>query len=83
MKFIINWLYLRFVKPKHKYPPSCLIHRKTNPTLVYEIEFNWYDENMDPVSVVRDTRTQKIFSIRHYEMVEFVEYTGSNPNPGD
>ena len=80
---IINSLYLKYVKPKHKYPTSVLIHRRANASMVYEIEFNWFDENMEPVSVVRDVKTQKIFSIRSTEMLEFVEYTGSDPNPGE
>lgn len=83
IKKFIGFLFLRYVKAKHKYPTSVLVHRKTNATLVFEIEFNWFDENMEPVSIVRDVKTQKIFSIRGNEMLEFVEYTGNDPNVGN
>ena len=75
-KKAIKALYLRYCAKKHKYPPSCLVHRKLNGSLVFEIEFNWYDENYEPVSIVRDIKTTKVFSIRYLEMKEFVEYTG-------
>lgn len=73
---LIFKLYVTFCRQKHKYPASCLVRRK-NGDVVFEIEFNWYDEANEPVSVVRNVTTDKIFSIRHNEMHEFVEHTGN------
>lgn len=82
LKKLITKLYHKFCVRKHKYPPSCIIHRANNTKVVFEIEFNWYDENLSPVSVVRNVKTDKIYSVREMEMLDFVEYTGADPNVG-
>lgn len=66
---------------KHKYPKGVLVHRK-NGAVVFETEFNWYDESLEPVTVVREVKSGKIFSVNSLEMMDFVEYTGSDPNGG-
>jgi hypothetical protein len=81
MKKIIRWLFLKFCAKKHQYPPGVLVHRR-KATVLFEIEFNWYDEDFLPVSLVREVHSGKVFSIRHYEMFEFKEYAGSDPNAG-
>lgn len=81
MKKLIAKLYRRFFLKKHKYPPSTLIHRK-KATIVFEIEFNWYDEDLQAVSLVREVHSGKIYSIRDLEMLEFREFVGSDPNAG-
>lgn len=81
LKQLLTKLYIKYMLKKHKYPASTLIHRK-HAKVIFEIEFNWYDENFEPVSVVREVLSNKIFSIRSDEMKEFVEYTGSDPNAG-
>ena len=81
MKKRLRKLFRRFIAEKHKYPASTLIHRNTG-AIVFEIEFNWYDEDFNPVSIVRQLTNQKIYSIRSLEMQDFKEYTGSNFNPG-
>lgn len=81
MKQFFRNILIKFFVNKHKYPPSTLIHRKKNP-VIYEIEFNWFDESFSPVSIVREVKSNKIFSVREDEMLEFVEYSGANPNPG-
>ena len=81
LKELIERLFKKTVLKKHQYPAACLIHRRNGST-IFEIEFNWYDEDLNPVSVVREVKSQKIFSVRHLEMFDFKEYSGSNPNPG-
>jgi hypothetical protein len=81
LKSVITKLFKKYVAKTHKYPAGCLIHRRTN-SVIFEIEFNWYDEDLEPVSVVREVKSSKIFSVRYLEMLEFVEYSGSDPNPG-
>ena len=78
LKKLLSKLFFKYVRKTHKYPASCLVKRKNSDDhFVFEIEFNWYDENLEPVSIVREQRTHKTYSIRHEEMAEFVEYTGS------
>lgn len=80
MKKWLSKLYIRFFLKKHKFPPASLIHRKNR--VLFEIEFNWYDESFQPVSIVREIKSGKIFSIRFDEMLEFREYSGDDPNAG-
>lgn len=58
-----------------------MIHRK-KATVIYETEFNWYDENLQPVTVIREVKSGKIFSMQYLEMSDFKEYSGSDPNAG-
>lgn len=81
MKNLILKLIRKYILKPHKYPTSTLIQRK-NGSVVFEVEFNWFDEILEPVSIVRDIKTQKIYSVRSLEMHEFKEYTGSDPNGG-
>jgi len=71
----LNTYFRTVFLKKHVYPTSTLIHRK-KASIVYEIEMNWYDEELNPVSIVRDVKTGKVFSVRLTEMIEFKEYTG-------
>ena len=81
IKLELQKLFKKHVIKKHKYPAGCLIHRR-NAGVIFEIEFNWFDEDLEPVSVVREVKSNKIFSVRYLEMMDFVEYSGSDPNPG-
>lgn len=81
MKKLIGKLYRYLFLKKHKYPASTLIHRR-KATIVFEIEFNWYDESLQPVSLVREVHSGKIYSIRSDEMMEFREFIGPDPNAG-
>jgi light-regulated signal transduction histidine kinase (bacteriophytochrome) len=81
MKKLLGRLYRKFFLKKHQLPVGVLIHRRKN-TVIFEIEFNWYDEDFQPVSLIREVKSGKIFSIRHAEMYEFKEYAGSDPNAG-
>lgn len=78
-------LFARFFKKycvkKHVFPPTTYVHRK-NSGVVFEIELNWYDEDFEPVSLVREVKSGKSFSIRHYEMQEFKELQGNTPEDG-
>jgi len=82
---VIN-LILKFIKrmvlKKHKYPASVLI-QKQNSTVIFEVEVNWYDEDLNPVSVVREVQSDKRFSIRYEEMLEFKEFTGRDRSVGN
>lgn len=82
MKKIIRWLFLKFCAKSHQYPPGTLIHRR-KARILFEIEFNWYDEDMIPVSLVREVHSGKVFSVRDSEMFEFKEYAGTDPHAGD
>lgn len=81
MKKLLSRLYKRFFLRKHKYPPTTYIHRR-KAAVVFEIELNWFDEDLNPVSLVREVRSGKNFSIRYSEMLEFVELTGNKPDDG-
>jgi hypothetical protein len=81
MKKLIARIYKRFFLKKHLYPPSVYIHRK-NSAVVFEIELNWYDEDLEPVSLVREVKSGKSFSIRYHEMLEFRELSGNKPTDG-
>jgi hypothetical protein len=82
MKNILYKLFIRFFLKKHQYPPGVLIHRR-KAKILFEIEFNWYDEEFQPVSIIREVHSGKVFSVRNYEMYEFKEYAGSDPNAGN
>lgn len=82
IKLELQRLFKKHVIKTHKYPAGCLIHRR-NAGVIFEIEFNWFDEDLEPVSVVREVKSNKIFSVRYLEMMDFVEYSGSDPNPGN
>lgn len=77
----LSKLYRKYFLQKHLFPPSVYVHRKKSG-VVFEIELNWYDEDLEPVSLVREVKSGKSFSIRHYEMQEFVELQGNNPDDG-
>jgi hypothetical protein len=95
MKILIIKLLIRFLPKemlneivrvryleKHQYPLSTLIHRK-KAKVIYEIEFNWFDDNLTPVSLVRETQSGKQFSVSHLDMYEFKEYQGRDVNAGN
>lgn len=81
MNKLISKLYLKFFLRKHLFPVGIMIHRK-KATVIYETEFNWYDENLQPVTVIREVKSGKIFSMQYLEMSDFKEYSGSDPNAG-
>jgi hypothetical protein len=81
MKKLLFRFFVKFFLKKHQYPAGILIHRR-KATVLFEIELNWYDEELIPVSLVREVHSGKVFSIRDYEMFEFKEYAGSDPNAG-
>jgi hypothetical protein len=80
IKVILKLLRM-LVLEQHQFKPSTLIHRKA-ARVVYEVEFNWYDENLKPVSVVREVQSGKIFSIRGNEATDFKEFSGTDPLVG-
>lgn len=81
MMKLLGRLYRKMFLRKHLFPVGCLVHPKKG-TVVFEIEFNWFDEDMQPVSVVRQVSDNKIFSIRYNEMRGFKEYSGNNERLG-
>lgn len=81
MKKLISKLYRRFFLKKHKFPPTVYIHHRKG-AVVFEVELNWYDEDLQPVSLVREVKSGKSFSIRYSEMLEFVELSGNAPQDG-
>lgn len=78
IKFLIK---NKFIK-QHEYPPSTLIHRR-KAKVIYEVEFNWYDQDLLPISVVREVHSGKKFSINYYEMYEFKEFQGKDRTVGN
>jgi hypothetical protein len=78
LKFFVKHKYLK----QHQYPASTLIHRK-NAKIIYEIEFNWFDDKLIPVSLVRETQSGKQFSVSYYDMYEFREYQGRDRSAGN
>jgi len=81
MKKLIGRLYRRFFLQKHKFPPTTYVHHRRGG-VIFEIELNWYDEDLLPVSLVREAKSGKTFSIRHHEILEFVELRGAQPTDG-
>lgn len=77
IKRLLGRLYKKIFIPKHLFPAGSLVHPKRGTT-VFEIDFNWYDEDMQPVSIVRQISNQQIASIRYDEMLGFKEYSGNN-----
>lgn len=78
--FILN-LIKRFLLKKHQFETATLIHRRIGK-VIFEVEFNWYDENLNPVSVIREVHSGKIFSVRGNETIDFQEYSGSDSLAG-
>lgn len=74
MKILLN-LLKRLLK-KHKYPVSVLIHKKTSDT-VYEVQKNYYDLDLNPVTLVLEYGGSRLLSIDHIDMLEYQEYTGN------
>lgn len=81
MKKLLSKLYKRYFLKKHKFPPTTYIHRRKSG-VVFEVDLNWFDEDLEPVSLVREVKSNKNFSIRYYEMLEFVELQGNAPTDG-
>lgn len=81
IKQLLSRLFKKYFLKKHLFPPTTYVHRK-HSGVVFEIELNWYDEVLDPVSLVREVKSGKTFSIRYSEMQEFVELTGNSPDDG-
>jgi len=78
LKFFIKHKYLT----QHQYPVSTLIHRK-KAKVIFEIEFNWFDDNLDPVSLVREVQSGKTYSVGHYDMYDFKEFEGKDRSIGN
>ena len=81
MKKLITRLYKRFFLKKHKFPPTIYIHKK-NARVVFEVELNWFDEDLLPVSLLREVKSGKNYSVRYHEMLEFIELRGNKPEDG-
>jgi hypothetical protein len=80
MKQKLIKLFLKYILKKHVFPAGVLIHR-INGLVLFETEFTWYDEDLQPVLVIREVKSNKIFSIRGDEAKEFKEYSGAVANP--
>ncbi len=79
---LINRLFRNRYLLKHKFVPAIYIHHNKGG-VVFETQFNWYDEDLLPVTIVREIKSNKTFSIRHHEMLEFVELSSKHtPNDG-
>lgn len=85
--FLIRFLVRNKYLKQHPYPPSTLIHRgdseKGCSTVLFEIEFNWYDHELNPVSIVRQCKTGKQFSVSFFELLEFREFQGKDRTAGN
>lgn len=81
MTKLLSRLYRKLFLKKHLFPSGSLIHQKKG-TIVFEIEFNWYDEDFIPISVVRQVSNNQIASVRYNEMLGFKEYSGNNETLG-
>lgn len=81
LESLLMQLFKKRVLKKHLFTVGTYVHRK-HASIVFEIDFNWYDEEILPVSVVKEVRSGKIFSIRHEEMINFVELKGNSPLDG-
>jgi len=84
--FIPMFLLRFFIKHKyvspHQFPPSTLIHR-FKARVLFEVEFNWYDHDLMPVSIVREVKSGKQFSVSYYELFEFKEFQGRDRAAGN
>lgn len=74
MKFVINFVKKRL--KKHKYPEAVLIH-KPSQGVVYEIQKNYYDLDLKPVSLVLEYGGTRVLTISEIDMLEYREYTGN------
>lgn len=74
MKLLIN-LLKRLLK-KHKYPVSVLIHKKNN-TSVYEVQKNYYDLDLSPVTLVMEYGGSRLLTIDNIDILDYQEYTGN------
>jgi hypothetical protein len=81
LKSVISKLYRKYFLKTHLFLPGIYIHRK-NGAVVFETEFNWFDEELLPITVVREVKSGKIFSIRYDEMTNFIELKGNAPVDG-
>lgn len=80
--FIIKFFAKHKLAKAHEYPPTTLIHRR-KAKIIYEIEFNWYDNDMLPISIVREVHSGKTFSVSYYEMFDFKEFQGRDRSVGN
>lgn len=78
---LIRFLIKNKFVNKHQYPESTLIHRRKAKVL-FEVEFNWYDKELKPISVIRAVKGGQIASVSDSEMYEFKEYEGQDRNAG-
>lgn len=79
-KLFVKILRRKFLKV-HKFPITTYVHRE-HSGIVFEIDLNWYDEDLNPVSIVRECKSGKTFSIRDDEMIFYVELRGNAPTDG-
>jgi len=80
--FILKFFVIHKYIKRHQFPESTLIHRR-KATVIYEVEFNWYDETLMPVSLVREVKSGKQFSVSFYELYEFKEFQGRDRSIGN
>lgn len=75
MKFLIN--LLKNLLKKHKYPVSVLIHKKNSEDIIYEVQKNYYDLDLSPVTLVLEYGGTRVMTIDNIDMLEYQEYTGN------
>ena len=81
MKLLAFFIKNKYVT-KHPFPASTLIHRYEAKVL-FEVEFNWYDHELVPVSLVREIHSGKQYSVTYHELLEFREFQGRNRYAGN
>ena len=78
----LNFLFKNKYAKNHTFPVSTLVHRK-KARVIYEVEFNWYDNELKPITVVREVQSGKVFSISGLEIDDFKEYSGADVSAGN
>ena len=77
IRFLAKYKYVK----QHQFPVTTLIHRR-KAKIIYEIEFNWYDHDLMPVSLVREVLSGKRYSVSYHELYEFKEFQGKDRSIG-
>jgi len=65
---------LRFFLSKHKFKKGDLVYKDGTRTL-YEVDENYYNTNLDPVTIVRPYPLgNQVFGIDKHDILEFLEF---------
>lgn len=80
MSFIAFLIRHKYKGSQHKFKPTDLIHRHN--TILFEVEFNWYNEDLEPITIIRGVKNGKIGTIHRDEWIEWNVYLGKDRNAG-